>query len=149
MKISIYISLVSFIMTLQVNAQNFIGLHKSEIATLMKETQKEFKLNTGVVNKKYNYLKYEDKINEQTILYFLNQDDYCTYVRLISDYANYNSAIDTLNTKYTRRNENTWIFMDESEIYVVCLEKEEWFFTINIKKEEKQNSKIELSCGSN
>ncbi len=126
-----------FVISLQVNAQNFIGLHKNEIATLMKETQKEFKLNTDVVNKKYNYLKYEDKINEQTILYFLNKDDYCTYVRLISDYSNYNSAINELNNKYTRKNENTWTFIDEGKKYIVYLEKEEWFFTINTKKKEE------------
>jgi hypothetical protein len=137
MKISIYITLIVFVISLQVNAQNFIGLHKNEIATLMKETQKEFKLNTDVVNKKYNYLKYEDKINEQTLLYFLNKDDYCTYVRLISDYSNYNSAINELNNKYTRKNENTWTFIDEGKKYIVYLEKEEWFFTINTKKKEE------------
>ncbi len=137
-------------MSLQVNAQNFIGLHKDEIVALMKQTRKEFKLNTGVVNEKYNYLKYEDKISEQTVLYFLDQNDYCTYVRFISDYSNYNSAIEELNSKYTRKNENTWIYTDKDQKYIVSLEKEEWFFTINTKKkEEKQNSKTEMSCGSN
>ena len=138
MKISIYITLIVLVISLQVNAQNFIGLHKNEIVTLMKETQKEFKLNTGVVNKKYNYLKYEDKINEQTVLYFLDDNDYCTYVRLISDYANINSAIDELNNKYTRKNDNTWIYTDRGKKYIVYLEKEEWFFTINIKKKEEE-----------
>jgi hypothetical protein len=138
MKFSIYILLISLITALHVNAQNFIGLHKDEIATLMKEKQKEFILNTGVVNKKYNYLKYEDKINEQTLLYFLNNDDYCTYVRLISDYSNYNSAIEELNNKYTRINKNTWIFKDKGKKYIVYLEKEEWFFTINTKKKEEE-----------
>ena len=137
MKIIIYILELSLIVSLKVNSQNYIGLHKDEIATLMKETQKEFKLNTGVVNKKYNYLKYEDKINEQTVLYFLDNNDYCTYVRLISDYANYISTIETLNTKYTRKNENTWVFMDKGKKYIVYLEKEEWFFTINTKKKEE------------
>jgi hypothetical protein len=137
-------------MSLQVSAQNFIGLHKDEIVTLMKLTQRDFKLNTDVVNEKYNYLKFEDKINEQTILYFLDQNDYCTYVRFISDYANYNSVIETLNSKYTRKNQNTWTYTDKGQKYIVSLEKEEWFFTVNSKKkEEKQNSKTEISCGSN
>jgi hypothetical protein len=139
MRISIYILLITLIIQLQVKGQNYIGLHKNEIASLMKETQREFKLNTGVVNKKYNYLKYEDKINEQTLLYFLNKDDYCTYVRLISDYSNYNSLIDTLNKKYKRKNDNTWIYTDKGVKYIVNLEKEEWFFTINTKKKEEEN----------
>lgn len=138
MKTGIYILLISLIIPLQGKGQNYIGLHKNEIVSLMKKTQKEFRLNTDVVNKKYNYLKYEDKINEQTLLYFLNKDDYCTYVRLISDYSNYNSLIDTLNTRYKRRNENTWIYTDEGVRYVVYLEKEEWFFTIHTKKKEEK-----------
>lgn len=138
MRISIYILLITLIAHLQVKGQNYIGLHKNEIASLMKETQKEFILNTDVVNKKYNYLKYEDRINEQTLLYFLDKDDYCTYVRLISDYSNYNSIIDTLNSKYKRKSENTWIYISEGVKYIVSLEKQEWFFTIHTKKKEEE-----------
>jgi hypothetical protein len=149
MKISIYILLITLIIQFQVKGQNFIGMHKNEIASLMKETQKEFILNKDVVNKKYNYLKYEDRINEQTVLYFLDNNDYCTYVRFISDYSNYNSLIDTLNKKYKRRNENTWIYTDKGVKYIVYLEKEEWFFTINTKKKKKKNSETEIRRGSN
>ena len=50
MKISIYILLITLTIPLQVTGQNYIGLHKNEIVSLMKETQKEFRLNTDVVN---------------------------------------------------------------------------------------------------
>ncbi|UCH13529.1 MAG: hypothetical protein JSV22_10490, partial [Bacteroidales bacterium] len=100
-------------------------------------------------NEKYNYLKFEDRINEQTVLYFLDEDDNCTYVRFMSDYSNYNSVLDSLNTKYTRKNENTWTYTDKGVIYIVCMEKDEWFFTVNIKKKEKQYSKTGVLCGSN
>lgn len=136
LNIRIYILLFALLLSLQVSAQNFIGMHKNEIVKVMKETQKDFRLNTDVVNKKYNYLKFEDRINEQTILYFLDEDDNCTYVRFMSDYSNYNSVLDSLNNKYARKNDNTWKYTDKGNVYMVCMEKGEWFFTINIKKKE-------------
>ena len=136
MRINIYIKSIALILTLQVNAQNFIGLHKDEIARLMEETQRDFILNTGVINKTYNYLKYEDNINEQTLLYFLNEDDYCTCVRLMSDYSNFNDVKDSLNGKYTRKSDNTWTYKEKGEVYTVKLEKGEWFFTVITKKEK-------------
>jgi hypothetical protein len=135
MRISIYIGAIAFILTLQVNGQNYIGLHKDEIASLMKETQRDFKLNTGIINKAYNYLKYEDKVNEQTLLFFLDEDDCCTCVRLMSDYTNLNDVTDTLNSKYTRTGENTWTYKEMDVVYTVRLEKEEWYFTVITKKE--------------
>ena len=139
MNIRIYISLLALVLSLHGNAQNFIGMHKTEIVMVMKETQKDFKLNTDVVNKKYNYLKFEDRINEQTVLYFLDEEDNCTYIRFMSDYSNYNSVLDSLNTKYTRKNDNTWNYTDKGSIYVIYLEKGEWFFTVNTKKKKKKS----------
>ena len=57
-------------------AQNYIGMHKDQIIETMKETEKQLKLNTSTVNPHYNYLKYEDKINEITVLFFLSEDDF-------------------------------------------------------------------------
>jgi hypothetical protein len=137
MKVSIYIALIAFVLASCINAQNYVGLHKDEILSLMDETQKDFRLNTGVINKTYNYLKYEDKVKEQTLLFFLDDDDCCTYVRLMSDYANLNDVLDSLNGKYNRHSENKWTYSDEGGVYTVNLKKEEWFFTVNTKKEEK------------
>ena len=136
MRTGIYIGSIALILTMQVNAQNYIGLHKYEIISLMKETQRDFKLNTGVKNKAYNYLKYEDKINEQTLLYFLDDDNNCTLMRLMSDYSNLNDVIDSLNSKYTRKSKNTWTYKEKGKVYTVILEKGEWFFTVVIKKKE-------------
>ncbi len=149
MNIRTYILLLALVLSLKVNAQNYIGMHKDEIVRVMKETQKDFKLNTSVVNKKYNYLKFEDRINEQTVLYFLDENDKCTYVRFMSDYSNYTSVLDSLKAKYTRKDDSTWKYTDKGVIYIVCMEKDEWFFTVNIKKKEKQYSKTGVLCGSN
>jgi hypothetical protein len=138
MKATIYIiSLIAFLLALRINGQNYIGLHKDEIISLMDETKSDFRLNKGVVNKAYNYLKYEDKVNEQTLLFFLDEDDCCTYVRLMSDYANLSDVLDSLNSNYRKDSEDKWTYRDQDETYTVSLKKEDWFFTVSTKKEEK------------
>jgi hypothetical protein len=135
MKITIYISLIAFLLALRINGQNYIGLHKDEIVSLMDDNQSDFRLNKGVINKVYNYLKYEDKVNEQTLLFFLDKDDCCTCVRLMSDYANLRDVLDSLNSNFSRHSENEWVYRDQGETYTVSLKKEEWFFTVSTKKE--------------
>ena len=137
MKVTIYIGLIAFVLALRIDAQNYIGLHKDEIISMMDETQRDFRLNTGVINNTYNYLKYEDKVNEQTLLFFLDEDDCCTYVRLMSDYANLRDVLDSLDSNYSRHSEDKWTYRDQGETYMVSLKKEDWFFTVNTKKEEK------------
>ena len=61
-------------------SQHFIGMHESTIKEVMKETHKTFRLNTSTVNPHYKYLKYEDNINEVTLLFFLSEYDDCTLV---------------------------------------------------------------------
>jgi hypothetical protein len=118
------------------NAQNFIGMHKDLIIKTMNETQKNLKLNTDVVNPHYNYLKYEDKINEITVLFFLSDKDCCTLIRKIYDYSNINDAIAELNKKYTSEGSDTWYYMDKEKKYCVVLKEEEWFFTVTTSLKE-------------
>jgi hypothetical protein len=117
-----------------VSAQHFIGLNPVEIATLMKSEQPQFKLDKNAINNTYKYLKYVDKISEQTILLFLSDKDICTYVRWMSDYANLNDMISKLNNSYKKTGVNTWSYIHKGENYTVKLEEEEWYFTITFRK---------------
>jgi len=63
------------------SAQHYIGMHKDEVIQTMKDSHKRLKLNTSVVNPHYNYLKFEDRINEITMLFFLSDKDICTNIR--------------------------------------------------------------------
>ena len=134
MKRFISLLLISFIALFQVPAQNYIGLHKDELMKVMNATQRNFKLNTDAVNIKYKYLKYEDKINDQTMLFFLSEDEYCTYMRLMCDYVNLSKVIDSLNKQYIKTSQYAWTYKENGDIYIVDLEKGEWFFTVSIKK---------------
>ncbi len=135
MKKFISILLLAFIILLYIPAQNYIGLHKDELINVMKSTQRNFKLNTDAVNNKYKYLKYEDKINEQTMLFFLSEDNFCTYVRLMCDYVNLNKVIENFNSQYTKTSQYKWTYKENGDVYTVDLEKGEWFFTVSIRKE--------------
>lgn len=118
-------------------AQNYIGLHKEDIAKAMKADHKQFKLNRSTVNPHYNYLKYEDSINEITILFFLSDEDVCTLVRKICDYSNINEIIQELNSLYTAKEQNVWIEKKDGKIYLIELTEEEWFFTVTTKPEKQ------------
>jgi hypothetical protein len=126
--------IILFSMATLVNGQNYIGLHKSEIENLLKASMPDFKQDKYAVNHSFNYVKYVDKITEQTILFFLSDSDICTYVRWMSDYANLNDMIGMLNRKYVKTGSNTWSYTDKGEEYTVKLEEEEWYFTVSYRK---------------
>ena len=118
------------------NSQHFIGMHKDEIMKEMKQVMPDFKIDNSTVNKLYKYLKYVDDINEQTLLIFLDENDRCTFSKLMSDYSNLDDAIKKLNNKYKKVKQNEWVYSLEKVSYSVILKEEEWFFTIETKKKK-------------
>lgn len=123
--------------TVKVSAQNYAGMHKDEIIRLMSEKHRNFKLDKNVINRKFTYLKYEDNISEQTILYFLSDKGYCTLVRWMSDYANINDMLGMLNKQYTKTGKNRWTYTRNGKEYVINLEEGEWFFSVNFRQKAK------------
>jgi hypothetical protein len=132
-KIKIGLLLFLSALVVEISGQNFIGMHMDNIKEVMKKNSPMLKLNTNVVNHDYKYLKYEDKINEITVLFFLSEDDKCTMVRKMCDYANINDEIQMLNTKYKPAGKNTWLYEEGGKKYLVTLEEGEWYFTITTK----------------
>lgn len=132
-KFKIGILLFLFGITINIAAQNFIGMHKTNIYEVMKKNYPGLKLNTSVINHDYKYLKYEDKINEITVLFFLSEDDKCTLVRRMCDYSNINDELHFLNLKYKPAGKDTWTYENGGKKYLVTLEEGEWYFTITTK----------------
>ena len=123
------------LMSFNSHAQNYIGLHKDEIMQLMRENKRNFRLNTSNINNTYNYLKYEDKISEQTMLFFLSKNDTCKYVRLMSDYSNLNDVINVLDSSYKKAGKDKWTYVDKGKDYIVKMEEGDWYFTVTFKPE--------------
>lgn len=134
MAVKLFIFFVTSLICFEIHCQNFIGLHKNEIIDSMKISYKNFKLNNDVVNKAYKYLKFEDHVSEQTMLFFLSEDNRCTLVRWMSDYSNINDIIGQLNKKYSKISKNQWSYNVNGKDYIVMLEDGEWYFTVTIKK---------------
>ena len=118
----------------KLSAQNYVDVHKDEIIRIMSQKHRNFKLNKDVINRNYNYLKYEDNISEQTILFFLSDDNICTMVRWMSSYANIHDMLSMLNKEYDKTEKNQWTYIKNGKKYVVNLEEGEWFFTVNFKQ---------------
>jgi hypothetical protein len=116
--------------------QNYIGMHKDQIIETMKETNKRLKLNTEVINPHYNYLKFENRIDEITFLFFLSDKDICTSVRETYAYSNINDVIESLNKKYTKEAENKWFFLDKNGMHKVELVEKEWYFVVYTRLDE-------------
>lgn len=120
--------------SLVTSGQNYIGLNSSEIAALIKSSYPDFKQDKNAINYSYKYLKYVDKISEQTVLFFMTDKDECSYVRWMSDYSNLNDMIETLNRKYKKNCSNSWSFTENGENYSITLVEEEWYFTVSYRK---------------
>jgi hypothetical protein len=116
--------------------QIFIGSSKEEIIKIMNEKNPGFNLDEGAVNNTYKYLKYVDKNNEETWLFFLSDDNICTRTKLMSDFSNLQTRKDELDKEYKSSGENKWTFINNGTTYIIELKKEEWFFTITTKKKD-------------
>jgi Fe2+ transport system protein B len=118
-------------------------MHKDEIKELVHLKHKNLKLNSSNTNNRYNYLKYEDQVNEITVLFFLSDKDKCKRIRLMSDYSNINEMISEMNAQYTKVKKNNWKYSQDKNNYLVNLDEGDWFFTITIKNKTEKNTKAE------
>lgn len=116
---------------------NFIGLDKKDIEKKMENDYPNF-YQAKVINRSYNYLKYQDDLGEQTILFFLNDDDECFSMKMMSHYVYLGEEITKLNKNYTKEGDDKWTFEDGGDNYTVKLKQEQWFFSIIVKKEKKE-----------
>jgi hypothetical protein len=132
-------SLAFFILICQIpgHAQQVIGLPKDEVVRVMHDEYKDFVPDNSSRNTSFKYLKYIDKLNEQTLLVMLSDNDVCTSVKLISDYMNLEEVVKDLNNKYKKAGDDSWYYFQNKQKLVVTLKKEEWFFTVLIKPEKK------------
>lgn len=115
---------------------HFVGMSKGDVMEVVKEKHRVFKLNTSTINTSYNYLKYEDLINEITVLFFLNEKDECKAVRIMSDYSNINEMLSQLEESYNKTDDSAWMYEANKKEFKVNLEEGDWFFTVTIKEKE-------------
>ena len=133
------IILISFLLLIAGigKSQTLVGYHSDDIKKIMRETQNEFRLNDDTKNEYYNYLKFENRFGTKTFLFFLSENDTCTYTKMMCDYSELKETLGMLNEKYQMVNENKWIEKKNNEKYTITLKKEQWYFTL-VTRRSKQ-----------
>lgn len=111
--------------------QNYIGMHKDSIQKTLRKDFPDFRPDNSTTNSTYSYLKFVDRVNEQTVLFFLSKDNRCTRVRWVSDYSNLTDIRKMLDSKYTRMGDKTWYYKAGGKEYSITLDQEQWYFTVS------------------
>ena len=114
------------------SGQNLIGYKDFEIRKYMKENLGNMGFNK-VNNDKFNYLKYTDNSETQTLLFFLTTDSVCKSIRIICDSYTKAEKIKEYNSKFTKSGENTWIDRRNGIDYLIEVKDEQWSTIITIK----------------
>lgn len=114
------------------SGQNLVGYKDIEIRKYMKENKGNMSYNK-VRNERYNYLKYTDNSDSQTLLFFLGSDSTCRSIRIICDTDVKAEKVKEFNTIYKKEGQNTWIDKRNGIDYLIELKDEEWSSTITIK----------------
>ena len=132
----IYIFIGLFILQQLLLSQPLVGLKKADIIAYMRQNEPDFALDNAMVNTKYNYLKYYDKINEETILCFLTDADVCHLVRKMSDYSNLDLTLKKLDKEYNKLDNDKWSYSLNNEEFIVEMKREKWYFTLETRRKK-------------
>jgi hypothetical protein len=113
-------------------AQNLIGYNDTQIRNFMKQNRKDMHYN-NVKNSLFNYLKYSDNSESQTILFFLTPDSVCKGVRVICENTMKTDKIKELDATYKRVGDFKWVDNHNGKNYLIKLKEEEWSCSITIE----------------
>ena len=81
------------------NSQNYVGLHKDEIQQRVKQELPGFAFTKEVFNNERSFIKFENAFEEQTLIFMLNANGYCTSVSRMYNTWLFNRIRDELITK--------------------------------------------------
>ena len=111
-------------------AQNFIGLHKQEIRQKVKEAYPGFNFDKEIENGKKSFLKYVNTIEEQTLLFILDENGICTSTARMYNSWLFSKIKGELDKKYKRKDSLTWQDFINGTEYEIFIKKGNWFFTV-------------------
>lgn len=120
-----------FISTVLAGGQNLIGYKYAEIRKYMRENKKDMSFNK-VNNSKFNYLKYSNNSNSQTILFFFDSDSVCKSIEIILEQLLTAQKVKELDSIYRKQGTNRWIDSKNGKLYNIDLKDETWSSVITI-----------------
>lgn len=98
----------------------------------MKENRRDMNYN-NVVNTRFNYLKYSDNNESQTVLFFLTRDSVCKNERIICDAGIKSKKVNEFNSLYVKNGENRWIDRQNGKEYIIELSDGKWSCVISVE----------------
>jgi len=114
------------------SGQNLIGYKDFEIKKYMKENIGNMSYNK-VNNDRFNYLKYTDNSETQTLLFFLGTDSVCSSIRIICDSVTKAEKVKEFDTSFKKNGENIWVDRRNNIDYLIEIKDEQWSSIITIK----------------
>ncbi len=110
--------------------QNYIGLHKDEIRERVQQELAGFVFTKEISNFDRSFIKFENSFEEQTLIFMLNSDGFCTSVSRMYNTWLFNRLKDELEKRYGKEKGLIWIEMKNGKEYEVELKRGEWFITV-------------------
>jgi len=128
--------LLLLVLCTKISGQNLVGYHEKDIRQFMKEKQKNMIFQNFTNNSTFKYLKYVNREESQTLLFFLNPDSVCKTVRLICDKSLKSEKMKELDLAYIKSGENTWSETRDNRKYLIEMKEEDYTFNITIRLNE-------------
>ena len=132
---SISLVLLLLLISIAGNSQNLIGYRADGIRKYMTENRADMN-SEKVNNKSFRYLKYSDKYDTQTMLFFLNPDSVCQNIRIVCNNTIRDKMIRELDSSFAKSGKNRWTDARSGKSYYIRLDDDEWSFSITIEPEK-------------
>lgn len=116
-------------------SQNLIDYNEKYIIKYMEDNHSEFNIN-NVINDKFRYLKYSDNSDNQTLLFFLDENSVCKNIRMICNFSLKKEKINELNSAYKSIGTNKWSDKRDGKNYLIEMKDEDWSVIITIGPEK-------------
>jgi len=110
--------------------QNFIGQHKQDIQKNVKQAYPGFYFEKEVENGKKSFLKYVNTLEEQTILFIIDEKGYCTSMARMYNTWLFSKIKKELDSKFKSTGSLSWLEQSNGRDYEIVLKKGKWFITV-------------------
>lgn len=129
--------LIFMLLLFSVKSQNYISMHKDEIRTRVGQELLGFAFTKEIYNFDRSFIKFENTFEEQTLIFMLNADGFCTSVSRMYNLWMFNKLEEQLAEEYGKSQNLRWAYRKGEKTYEVRLVKGDWFTTVvtRLKKE--------------
>jgi hypothetical protein len=136
MKTIAFSAVILFMVSMNLDGQNLIGYSEKDIRQYMAENKKSMTFQNFINNSTFKYLKYSDRDENQTLLFFLNEQLVCKSIRLVCDKSLKTEKIRECNSLYKKTGANQWTETKNGKSYLIEMKEEEWSFNLTITLNE-------------